>query len=285
MTIRTLTSGFLAGALVAALPLLVSSPAHGETDLPLATLDERLVKLEGAQNFRDLGGYPTTDGRVTKWGLVYRSDTLDRLTDEDWIKVKDLGIKVVCDFRFDAERARWPSDWPDAESVEFIQRDYSFESAAEIMESYHKLAYQQAPTYIRMFDRLADPEAPPTLVHCMGGQDRTGFAAAFLLEALGVSRDVVVADYTLTQHLRGFSDIDPETLADILGFYGLEGDLEQMLDRQKAPDRREVAHKQFVDAFAAIEKDHGSVMAFIRKELQVDDAQLARLRERLLEEP
>ena len=44
---------------------------------------ERLLALEGALNWRDLGGYPTADGRVTKWDRIYRSDGLDQLTDTD----------------------------------------------------------------------------------------------------------------------------------------------------------------------------------------------------------
>ena len=40
---------------------------------------ERRVKLEGAYNFRDLGGYPAINGRRTKWGRIYRSDSLTRL--------------------------------------------------------------------------------------------------------------------------------------------------------------------------------------------------------------
>ena len=70
---------------------------------------ERLVALEGALNWRDLGGYPTADGRVTKWDRIYRSDGLDQLTDADLDVIAELGIKLVIDFRVDREVDENPS--------------------------------------------------------------------------------------------------------------------------------------------------------------------------------
>src|SRR3954454_20853318 len=70
---------------------------------------ERLIALEGALNWRDLGGYPGADGRVTKWDRVYRSDGLDQLTDADLDVIAELGIKLVIDFRVDREVDEHPS--------------------------------------------------------------------------------------------------------------------------------------------------------------------------------
>src|SRR5262245_42692894 len=76
---------------------------------PYAGLPEhvkrRHVELDGAQNFRDLGGYATEDGHHVRWGLFYRSDSLANLSDADLAKLHELGIKLVCDFRSDAEKA------------------------------------------------------------------------------------------------------------------------------------------------------------------------------------
>ncbi len=68
---------------------------------PLPGIDDprRLVRLDAVHNFRDLGGYPTVDGRTTRWGLVYRADGLYRLTDTDLDVVRRLGLRSVIDLR------------------------------------------------------------------------------------------------------------------------------------------------------------------------------------------
>jgi protein-tyrosine phosphatase len=67
---------------------------------------ERLVALEGAFNFRDLGGYPSRDGQHTRWGRLYRSDTLHELTEADVKVIRELGLTTVIDLRTPKELAR-----------------------------------------------------------------------------------------------------------------------------------------------------------------------------------
>src|SRR3954452_18539717 len=85
--------------------------------VPCALMDpRRIVSLEGARNFRDLGGYRTADGGRTRWGLVFRSDALHRLTVEDVAAVGRLGLRVVYDLRRDVEGERMPSvELPDGD--------------------------------------------------------------------------------------------------------------------------------------------------------------------------
>src|SRR5580693_307290 len=68
----------------------------------------RRLPLEGANNFRDLGGYRTADGHYVRWGLVYRSGYLVNLTPKDSDYLNTLGIRLVCDVRADGERLRAP---------------------------------------------------------------------------------------------------------------------------------------------------------------------------------
>ena len=75
-------------------------------------LAERQIPLDGMDNFRDLGGYETADGRTTRWGRVYRSGELGDLTDADVETLHDLGINLVCDFRSPAEREESPDRLP-----------------------------------------------------------------------------------------------------------------------------------------------------------------------------
>jgi protein-tyrosine phosphatase len=73
------------------------------------TTVERRVPFEGIQNFRDLGGYPTVDGRTVRWGEVYRADALHKLTEADLASFRGLGVRTVFDLRGDAERRSSPA--------------------------------------------------------------------------------------------------------------------------------------------------------------------------------
>src|SRR5437773_10356827 len=79
-------------------------PAAGATRI----VSIRRLPLEGAKNFRDLGGYRTSDGEYVRWGLVYRSNHLVNLTARDSDYLNSLGIRLVCDVRSEGERARAP---------------------------------------------------------------------------------------------------------------------------------------------------------------------------------
>ena len=84
---------------------LSSPPGQEEHDVPMDTR-ERLLPLVGASNFRDLGGYPTTDGGLTRWGELFRSDTLHELTEADLEVLRGVGLATVIDLRTATERDR-----------------------------------------------------------------------------------------------------------------------------------------------------------------------------------
>src|SRR4051812_34085613 len=81
----------------------------------------RFVALAGQPNFRDLGGYATSDGHHVRWRQVYRSGLLARLTPADYEKVAALGITLVCDFRSDAERKNAPTNWQAGSRPQFYE--------------------------------------------------------------------------------------------------------------------------------------------------------------------
>jgi protein-tyrosine phosphatase len=177
---------------------------------------ERLLPLEGAQNFRDLGGYPAGAGRRVRWGAVFRSDSLASLSDADLAYLARLGLTLVCDFRGDAEveeepnrlagRAGFeywrqplgdasvqPAEWRRRfESGEFGEIDASW-----LTRSYRGMIDSCAPELGAVFRRLAG-SAGAAVIHCTAGKDRTGVTAALLLLLLGVPREWVIEDYALT---------------------------------------------------------------------------------------
>jgi protein-tyrosine phosphatase len=174
-------------------------------------LAERRLPFEGVTNFRDLGGYPTSDGRRTRWGLVFRSDALHRLTDSDLVAYASLGLRVVYDLRGDVERERYPDPFPsfelplisetNAPDVTVIPASHE-DGERMLRDLYRRMLTSVAPSFGQLMAGLAGDEALPAVFHCTGGKDRTGVSAALLLEVLGVPRHRVLDDYELTSRFR-----------------------------------------------------------------------------------
>lgn len=188
----------------------------------------RWLSLEGAENFRDLGGYRGRDGRQVRWGAVYRSNALSRLSDRDVGLLSALKIRLLCDLRTREEQEARPNRLPPDDPPEVLSlsilpkatspleevlrsgrfRDAAGRdglSAAELRRAmsnlYRSYARDHTAEYGTLLRRIAAAENRPTLVHCAAGKDRTGFAAALLLRALGVPLDQVLDDYELTNRV------------------------------------------------------------------------------------
>jgi len=67
------------------------------TEVPSQT-DRRHVSLDGQSNFRDIGGYKTVGGKTVRWGQIYRSGELPRLSDKDVAELEKLGIATTVNF-------------------------------------------------------------------------------------------------------------------------------------------------------------------------------------------
>jgi protein-tyrosine phosphatase len=177
---------------------------------------ERVMPLEGATNFRDLGGYRTGDGGRTRWGLVFRADAPDRLTEADLAAIDQLGLRVAFDLRTDDERTQAPSALPAAVRHEpfAIGGDASRTNPlGELFRSgrgdalpddflhqvYLDMGEQDAPVLGQVLTGLAAPDGVPAVIHCTAGKDRTGMAAALLLSVLGVDDATVLDDYALSR--------------------------------------------------------------------------------------
>ena len=190
----------------------------------------RLVPLEGTLNFRDLGGYPAAGG-ATRWGVVYRSDKLSALTDADVTRLGSLGLRTVCDFRYDRELAEDPSRLPDGATVVRLavgaaagDNPRSLEDMIRAGEITQVTAATMAAGYLAMLERqaalfgdlirvVAEGDHHPVVIHCTAGKDRTGLGAALLLGAVGVAEDVVIEDYALTDEYRSkhrLAEIGPQ---------------------------------------------------------------------------
>ena len=243
--------------------------------------DRRVLRLRGASNFRDLGGYDTQSGRQVRWGRLFRSDHLGRLTAEDEALLAALGVQRVLDFRGEQERAVVPNRLAAARHhalgieptvVQRLQdlaaagQRLSASVAVELMkELYRALVNDQAHRYAEFFEHLLDTDTP-LVFHCTAGKDRTGFAAALTLHALGVPREVVLQDYLLTNALYQppplpHTDTPHEALA--------------VLWRVQT---------EFLEAaYQALDADHGGMDGYLARRLGVTEAARKTLARKYLE--
>jgi len=242
---------------------------------------DRVWPLQGASNFRDLGGYPGRDGRPLRWRRIFRSDHLGALTDTDRAALADLGVARTFDFRGAAESAATPYALPGvvqhslAIEPTVVQHLQGLRAAGSTLTAavtaglmkdlYRGLVNDHAHRFAELFEHLLQAEAP-VVFHCTAGKDRTGVAAALLLLALGVHGDDVMHDFLLTrQHYRrppALMGDSPSEVLDVM--WNVQEDfLHAALDR--------------------IDRAHGGVQRYLVERLGLDRAAQAALTERYLQ--
>ena len=157
--------------------------------------------FEGCFNFRDIGGYPTSDGRQIGWGRYFRTGRQDRMTEQDLERVKSLGIRTQIDLRRPEEvreQGRGPLETLGAtyHNIAVIPEGGTDQLSRLVGDSgisgRRYLGYLEfgPESWHRLFDIFAKAGSQPILIHCTAGKDRTGVSTAFLLSVLGVERSL-----------------------------------------------------------------------------------------------
>ncbi len=172
----------------------------------MAETVERMIALEGAVNFRDLGGYAASAGTRTRWRTLFRADGLGELTEADLSVLDTLGIRTVIDLRSGTELERGRFD-VDAHPVAFHHFPFidelpdaqEFDRRPGLLGSqYLEMVRDAGGQILASLEVLATPDALPAVFHCTAGKDRTGVLSAIVLSLLGVDEPTVVADYALS---------------------------------------------------------------------------------------
>ena len=289
--------------------LMMLAPGCGRTPEPAAPTPvpataepERHIALDGQPNFRDLGGYETADGRTVRWGQVYRSGELPRLSDNDVAKLEELEIHTVVSFLTEKEiEARGPDRLPEGTAevalpmeagnlgdllavvVEARNTGDFSEVPADINPDIHRRLMGEARDYYAtMLREIADPTSRPLVFHCSHGIHRTGTAAAILLSALGVPWETVREDYLLSNTYRG-EEIE-HRLAQLRDLYAENNGISPDEVDTTNMDAFYILQGAYIDAALdqAVE-DYGSMETYIRDGLGITDEEVERLRNQLLE--
>jgi protein-tyrosine phosphatase len=239
----------------------------------------RHFNLQGASNFRDLGGYAAADGRTVRWRQIFRSNHLGHLTETDVGVVRELGVKHAFDFRGTDERRAAVCAVKEiavhslpieptvvaALRARLQARALSSADALDIMrESYRGYVRLNTHNFRELFAQILKDTAP-LVIHCTAGKDRTGFSVALVLHALGVPSEVISDDYLLTNRFyRRDPNVSPDLPDDVRNAIG------------------SVESSFLAAGFEAVRTDYGSLESYFRDGLGLGESERAELKGRYL---
>lgn len=249
----------------------------------LADSSIRLVHLKGALNFRDVGGYITNEGKTVKWNKVFRSASINQLTDADMDTIRAKRIYTVIDLRGKQEAAAAPDRL-------LAGTDYTLSPAgsdalpsnAQMVELMKKGNFLDdfygdggiqyfAERYRPIFGKLIGlSDTSALLYHCTGGRDRTGMATALFLYTLGVPQKTIEADFTASNvYLEPMMGKMFDPMVKATGMSKAE-------IKKKMDLRPELLHI----FFNSIKKKYGSIENFMEKEMGIGKKETIALREK-----
>ncbi|MEZ0309003.1 MAG: tyrosine-protein phosphatase [Ramlibacter sp.] len=225
------------------------------------------MKFTGCPNFRTTGFLRP---------VLFRSDHLGDLDADDARQIQTLGIRRVLDFRGVTERASAACALPGVTVHSLAIEPTIVQTLNDLLAAGHRLTgadvvghmqdtyrgfvRHNTHRFAEFFGHLLESDEP-TVFHCTAGKDRTGFAAALLLHALGASHEEVMRDYLLTN----------ERLKPMVAGGQLPLEVTSVLYR--------VQPEFLLAAFEALEKDYGGLESYLREGLGLREAQRERLRE------
>ncbi|HLH68221.1 MAG TPA: tyrosine-protein phosphatase [Candidatus Dormibacteraeota bacterium] len=241
----------------------------------------RRLPVPGTYNLRDVGGLPTSDGGTIRWRTLLRSDALHRLDDAGREQLSGIGLRTVIDLREDDEVAVAPDRLGDL-GVRLVRRPL-YESRTSgipqpslssrtLADIYAMLARDRGDALVEVLRLLAQPGVLPAVVHCSAGKDRTGIVIALVLATVGVSDDIIAADFAATAEL-----MEGAFRAELIA-----RNLERGLSEERATALLSAEPELILGFLDAVRASHGSVAGFLAHH-GMTEAERAMLRASLVE--
>ncbi|MBT4492398.1 MAG: tyrosine-protein phosphatase [Gammaproteobacteria bacterium] len=255
---------------------------------------ERFIKIEGSVNLRDFGGYPTEDGKTVKRGLLFRCGNLNGIPKKSWDEFADLDIGVICDLRSQEEAKTMPSPqggpfecrvhipiWPGS-SNQFQEAAQDVPPTADDFNEFmhlvtREIARDHVDAYKQTVRELVKTERG-FLLHCSQGKDRTGFGAAIILTLLGVSHDIIMHDYLVSNEAAELVERTRENMQKVAEEQGFIGEMDDSIIQAMAGVRKE----SLLGAFEEIDEHYGGIHGYFEA-IGISQSDEEHLRERLLE--
>lgn len=254
------------------------------------------TRLQGAPNFRDIGGYRTANGRKVRTLRVFRSDGLHALTPSDFDALAGIGLRQVCDLRSEKERTKEPTVWPQhfvpktvvmevntdvragGDSLYCLRKDPTERGAIELMLNAYRTVPGVLAKYIdTLFSSISNERDSPLVFHCSAGKDRTGMLSAIILLALGVPRETIYEDYLKTERYQDLSKRRASISDYLSSIYGTDPPPEDVLSALAG------VREAYLDAaLAAMGEHRGSIDDYLRG-AGITESRIEQLRASLLE--
>lgn len=230
----------------------------------------RRLPLRKLYNCRDLGGYPTADGKVTRFGVFLRSEAPCGLEREDLEFLLDYGVTGTADLRSQGERMARPNELAGRVNyypLSLIHRAAVYGDASQALEDfdwgkqYRRMA-EDNPAFFREMLPICLKEPGALLFHCTTGKDRTGLLSCVLLSIAGVAREDIAADYCISQLYLGpvYERMKNGTLK--LGVQ--PGGAPTQIPAGAAERFFATPARAMLDLIDGLERDYGGVVEFIR---------------------
>ncbi|MDR1644719.1 MAG: tyrosine-protein phosphatase [Tannerellaceae bacterium] len=248
------------------------------------TTASRLVMMDSVQNLRDIGGYLSSQGKFMRWGKVYRSGEIGRISAWDTLRLNKLKIKTIIDLRSMPEVMRSPIGYSKAKIVHIpIDSDMSDivgqirkgkvrkgDGSLFMQDLYLRYVTENRKEFAQALNLFLDEDNYPILFNCSLGKDRAGFLAALLLAALDMPEETILSDYVVTNDY-----------LNLTRYANLVQELDS--DAQEALTVILSANETFLNlALRKIKKEYGSMDKYLSEELQLTDKQKEKLKEMLL---
>lgn len=245
---------------------------------------ERRLWVEGAPNFRDLGGLKTASGRTVAWGKLFRCGDMGQLTENDLSVLKNINVKNVVDFRNDQEVSKSTDKYPINYDLKRVWASITATNSQSMMKFYQVMGnpkatpeevevlfenlYATFPDQIKNYGPffqtlLEDAKRGATLYHCTAGKDRTGLASALVLSILGVPEEVIISEYYLSNRYT------KDAMAKSPMMASLKPELVSVLAGVK-PEYIKSSLKTIIDKY-------GSVLKMLEQELGIGTAERQKL--------
>lgn len=245
------------------------------------------IKLKGAINVRDLGGYKTKNGKTIKKHKLLRSAALNTLTKADAQKlVKTYHLATDIDLRTDMEKQKAPDVKIKGVKYVFdpVMKQFSKIGKTESGEKVMEHTYSQFVTtktsrqaYHKLFQALlTNPKNKAVLWHCSAGKDRAGMGSVLVLSALGVDRKTINHDFMLSNKFR--ASTNKQHLAALTA----KGVAKNSLDYKRTKAMDDVRMAYLNTSYRLIKKDYGSMNNFLHKGIGLSDHDITKLRQMYL---
>lgn len=242
-----------------------------------------ITTFEGINNFRDMGGVKSKDGRIVKKGLLFRCGHFANATEQDLQMVNELGLSLIFDYRDEQEAIKYPT--PIFTGVRNIRipaikedsavkvgsigeaiRSGALDSIVEnFAEFYSNMAFNN-PAYKALLEEILKCEGP-IIHHCTAGKDRTGVGAALIYLLLGVPEEAIIEEYLLTNQSN--AQKPPQWYLDIVALIGEDERLKAVVG---------VSRELIQAVFDAILNQYDSYDAYFEAEYGITSEQIEKLR-------